>query len=159
MHLTLKHFTLILFSVLALLLPGCSTTPSKQSDNPSSSSYGDDADDYEEEPESYEDDAEDDDYDDDYVEDDNEEEEEDPYACNYSDGYHLATVDYYNPETEYSATYDLNVDVEGCEVTKIVFPRGGWLDDDHIIPADLDAWGTCTIYGEEGKIYEIQIND
>ena len=51
----------------------------------------------------------------------------------YEDGTYDASVDYYNPKTGYSATYDLEVDVEDGEVVRINFPKGGWLDDD-ILP-------------------------
>jgi hypothetical protein len=80
-------------------------------------------------------------------------------GCNFEDGTHSATVDYYNPETGYSQTYTLDVEVEDCEVVQINFPKGGWLDSDHITPAELDEDGSCNIDGEEGKTYEIQIDD
>lgn len=75
----------------------------------------------------------------------------------YQDGSHLAQVNYYNPETGYSATYTLYVEVEDNYVVQINFPNDGWLDDDHITPEMLDEAGTCTIYGEEGKSYEIRL--
>ena len=83
----------------------------------------------------------------------------DENGCRFEDGTHSATVDYYNPETGYSQTYTLNVEVENCEVVQIIFPRGGWLDSDHISPAELNEDGYCTIYGEDGKTYEIQIDN
>ncbi|SDD89839.1 peptidase associated/transthyretin-like domain-containing protein [Riemerella columbipharyngis] len=75
----------------------------------------------------------------------------------YSNGTYTATVDYYNSKTGYSATYTLDVEVEDGQVVQIDFPNGGYLDDDHIAPADLDEHGKTTIYGEDGKEYEIQI--
>ncbi len=91
------------------------------------------------------------------------EEENDEYSsssgCKFEDGTYSATVDYYNPETGYSQTYTLDVEVEDCEVVQIDFPNGGWLDSDHITPAELDEDGTCTVYGEDGKTYEIQIDN
>lgn len=83
----------------------------------------------------------------------------DENSCKIEDGTHLATVDYYNPETGYSQTYTLDVEVENCEVVQINFPRGGWLDSDHISPAELNEDGYCTIDGEDGKTYEIQIDN
>lgn len=80
-------------------------------------------------------------------------------GCKFEDGTYSATVDYYNPETGYSQTYTLDVEVEGCEVVQIDFPKGGWLDSDHITPTELDEDGTCTIDGEDGKTYEIQIDN
>ncbi len=83
----------------------------------------------------------------------------DENGCKFKDGTHSATVDYYNPETGYSQTYTLNVEVENCEVVQINFPSGGWLDSDHISPAELNEDGYCTIDGEDGKTYEIQIDN
>ena len=79
-------------------------------------------------------------------------------TCKFEDGTYSATVDYFNPETGYSQTYTLDVEVEGGEVVQIYLPNGGWLDSDHITPAELDEYGCCTIYGEDGKTYEIQID-
>lgn len=42
---------------------------------------------------------------------------------------------------------------------QIDFPNDGYLDEDHIDPAELDENGHCTIDGEEGKTYEIQLDD
>jgi len=80
-------------------------------------------------------------------------------ACKFEDGIHSATVDYYNPETDYSQTYTLDVEVNDCEVIQINFPKGGWLDSDHINPAEIDIDGICNIEGEDGKTYEIQIDN
>lgn len=83
----------------------------------------------------------------------------DDNGCKFEDGTHSATVDYYNPETGYSQTYTLDVEVENCEVVQINFPKGGWLDLDHISPAELDENSTCTIDGEEGKTYKVKIDN
>lgn len=82
---------------------------------------------------------------------------DDDERVGYQDGSYLAQVDYYNPETGYSATYTLYVEVENNYVVQINFPNDGWLDDDHIIPEMLDRGGSCTIYGEGGKTYEITL--
>lgn len=79
--------------------------------------------------------------------------------CNFKDDTYSATVDYNNPETNYSNTYTLEVDVENCQVVKISFPKGGWLDEDHISAADLDDNGNATVEGEDGKTYEIHIEN
>ena len=83
----------------------------------------------------------------------------DENGCKFEDGTHSATVDYTNSETGYSQTYTLDVEVENCEVVQINFPRGGWLDSDHITPAELEEDGSCTIEGDDGKTYEIQIDN
>lgn len=89
---------------------------------------------------------------------DEEEDEEYEEEEGYEDGTHYATVNYYNPETGYSGTYNLEVEVEDNEVTVIYFNNSGYLDDDHISPEELDDYGSATIYGEEGKTYEVQID-
>jgi hypothetical protein len=78
--------------------------------------------------------------------------------CNYEDGVHTATVYYTNPETGFSNTYTLDVEVYDCEVIQINFPNGGWLDSDHITPSGLDENGTCTVFGEDGKTYEVVLD-
>ena len=83
--------------------------------------------------------------------------EDEDGSCGWRDGTYSATVDYYNPETEFSNTYTLDVVVEGCQVTQINFPNGGWLDDDHISPADIDADGEAEVEGEEGKTYTVHL--
>lgn len=75
----------------------------------------------------------------------------------YPDDTYTATVNYYNPETSYSATYTLDVKVENNEVVEIDFPKGGWLDSSHITPDELDEEGHVSIDGEDGKTYDIQI--
>lgn len=77
--------------------------------------------------------------------------------CGYEDGTYSATVEYYNPDTDYSNTYSLDVKVEGCEVVQINFPKGGWLDSDHITPAVLED-GKCTIEDENGRTYEVELD-
>jgi hypothetical protein len=94
----------------------------------------------------------------------NEEEESDTFSnstsdCGLDDGSYSATVDYNNPATGYSATYTLDVDVEDCQVVQINFPNDGYLDEDHISAADLDDDGNASVYGEEGKTYEIKIDN
>jgi hypothetical protein len=88
---------------------------------------------------------------------DEEESEVDYSGCNYDDGTYAANVDYFNDETGFNNTYTLDVEVENCEVIQINFPNGGWLDSDHISPAELDDDGRCTIYGEDGKVYEVEV--
>jgi hypothetical protein len=75
----------------------------------------------------------------------------------FPDGTYSATVEYYNPETGYSATYTLDVDVQDGQVVEIHFPKGGYLDEHHITPADLDEDGDAEVEGEDGKTYSIHI--
>ena len=77
----------------------------------------------------------------------------------FEDGTYSATVDYRNSKTGHSATYTLDVDVEDGQVVQINFPNGGYVDDDHISPADLDEDGNASVDGEDSKTYEVQIDD
>lgn len=78
-------------------------------------------------------------------------------SCGYEDGTHSATVDYNNPETGYNATYTLDVQVADCEVTEIDFPKGGWLDDTHIAPAEVDEDGDASIEDDRGRTFDVHI--
>lgn len=80
-------------------------------------------------------------------------------GCKFEDGTYSATVNYNNPETAYSATYTLDVDVRDCQVVQINFPNDGYLDDDHISYADIDDDGNADVDGENGKTYQIQIDN
>ena len=80
-------------------------------------------------------------------------------GCNLDDGTYSANVGYNNPETGYSATYTLDVDVEDCQVVQINFPNDGYLDEDHISAADIDEDGNANVDGEDGKTYDIQIDN
>lgn len=80
-------------------------------------------------------------------------------SCKFEDGTYSSTVDYYNPETGYSATYTLDVDVRDCQIVQINFPNDGYLDDDHISYADIDDDGNASVNGEDGKTYQIQIDN
>jgi hypothetical protein len=80
-------------------------------------------------------------------------------ACKYEDGTYSATVDYNNSETGYSATYSLDVEVQDCQIVQINFPNDGYLDDDHISYADIEEDGSASVTGEDGKTYEIQIDN
>ena len=76
----------------------------------------------------------------------------------FENGTYPAFVDYYNPQTGYSASYYLDVEVEYNQITIIYFPNDGYLDDDHIWPDELDENGYAFIYGEDDKSYEVQID-
>jgi hypothetical protein len=140
-----RHFlTYVFFSIsLTTIFTSCSSKSEKQSESNSTNSYDRSSIDYSDKEEIN-------DETDDYTS---------SSGCKFDDGTYSATVDYYNPETGYSQTYTLDVEVEGCEVVQIDFPNGGWLDSDHITPAELDEYGNCTVDGEDGKTYEIQIDN
>lgn len=75
----------------------------------------------------------------------------------YPDGTYCAEVNYYNPNTGTSTKNDFNVDVENNELVKIQFPNGGWLDDSHFTPEELDENGYCSFTNDKGYKYEVQI--
>ncbi|WP_430399937.1 hypothetical protein [Flavobacterium sp.] len=75
----------------------------------------------------------------------------------YSDNTYCADVEYYNSNTGTRSTYTLNVEVENNEVTVIHFPNGGWLDDDHFYPEELDSNGYCSFTSDKGYEYSVQI--
>ena len=75
----------------------------------------------------------------------------------YPDGTYCADIDYYNPDTGTRSTYTLNVEVENNEVTVIYWPNGGWLDDSHFSPEELDSNGSCSFTSDKGYEYDIQI--
>lgn len=141
----IRHFlTYVFFSIsLTTIFTSCSSKSEKQSESNSTNSYDRSSIDYSDKEEIN-------DETDDYTS---------SSGCKFDDGTYSATIDYYNPETGYSQTYTLDVEVEGCEVVQIDFPNGGWLDSDHITPAELDEYGNCTVDGEDGKTYEIQIDN
>ncbi|MGF7040076.1 hypothetical protein [Mucilaginibacter lappiensis] len=74
------------------------------------------------------------------------------------DGSYSSTVDYTNPNTGYSATYTLSVEVSDGQVVQINFPNDGYLDEDHITAADIDEDGNANVEGEEGKTYDVHID-
>ena len=74
------------------------------------------------------------------------------------DGTYSADVDYYNPDTGYSASYTLDVEVQDGCVTTIYFPNDGYLDDSHFDATELDDDGNCVIYDDEGREFSIHID-
>lgn len=74
------------------------------------------------------------------------------------DGTYSATVGYYNPNSGTSSSYYLDVDVEDNHVITIYFNNGGFLDENHIEPGELDEDGYCIVHGEGGKTYEITLD-
>lgn len=75
----------------------------------------------------------------------------------YPDGTYCAEVTYHNPETGTTNTYTLNVEVENNELTEIYWNNGGWLDDSHFNPEQLNDSGQCSFTSDKGYEYEIEI--
>ena len=79
--------------------------------------------------------------------------------CAIEDGTHSATIDSYNPDTRHSATYTLDVEVKDCQVVQIDFNNGGYLDGDHIDPADIDENGDASVEDDQGRSFEVHIEE
>lgn len=75
----------------------------------------------------------------------------------YANGKYCADVTYYNPNTGTRNTYTLNVEVEDNELIKIYWGNGGWLDDSHFSPQELDQSGYCSFTSDQGNNYEVKI--
>lgn len=86
-------------------------------------------------------------------------EEEEYYSedYGYQDGTYCAEIEYYYSKTGTRSTYTLEVEIEDNELTKIYWPNGGWLDEDHFYPESLDESGFCSFTSDKGYEYEIQI--
>lgn len=88
----------------------------------------------------------------------NELEEYYSYDDGFESGDYCAEVDYYNPNTGTSSTYTLNVEVEDNVLVTVHWPNGGWLDETHYLPADLDEDGYCSFESDKGYEYEVRLN-
>ena len=75
----------------------------------------------------------------------------------YSDGTYCANVTYYNSNTGTEHTYRLNVDVENNELIRIHWNNGGWLDESHFTPQELDNSGYCSFTSDKGYAYKVAI--
>jgi hypothetical protein len=76
----------------------------------------------------------------------------------YKDGTYCAEVEYYNPSTGTRNTYDLDVEVEGGELTVIHWPNGGWLDNSHFYPENITD-GECEFTSEKGYRYMVTLGE
>lgn len=75
----------------------------------------------------------------------------------YEDGEYCADVQYFNPNTGTTSNYTLNVEVEDNELIVIHWANGGWLDNNHFYPEELDEDGWCSFESDKGYQYEVQI--
>jgi hypothetical protein len=83
--------------------------------------------------------------------------DEDVTEEGYADGTYCASVTYNNPNTGTENTYTLEVEVSGNQVTQINWNNGGWLDEDHFTPEELDVDGKCSFSSDKGYDYTIEI--
>ena len=89
---------------------------------------------------------------------DNEKEKADQTTCNFENGTHAATVEYYNPKTQHKAKYELKVNVKDCKVIRINFPNGGWLDEDHIPQTQIDRTNEAMLTDDKGRQWKVHLN-
>lgn len=75
----------------------------------------------------------------------------------YEDGTYCSKVTYYNPNTSTKSNYILNVEIEDGKLIKIYFPNGGWLDDSHFTPPELDENGYFDFISDQGYAYTVKI--
>lgn len=75
----------------------------------------------------------------------------------YKDGTYCADVEYYNPSTGTRNTYNLDVEVEGGELTVIHWPNTGWLDNSHFSPEDITD-GECEFTSDKGYRYTVTLS-
>lgn len=78
-------------------------------------------------------------------------------TCKLQDGLHKARVFYYNKKTNYSNTYDLEIEVKNCQVSQINFENGGYLDKNHINSSSIDPKGKATVTTDDNKTYKLNI--
>jgi len=66
-------------------------------------------------------------------------------------------VEYYNPHTGTHSSYELTVEVENDELVRINWPNGGWLDESHFSPEELEDDGSVTFTSDKGYEYTVNI--
>lgn len=74
----------------------------------------------------------------------------------YADGVYCAEVEYYYSETGTNSTYTLSVEIQNNLLVRIDWPNGGWLDDTHFTPPDIED-GTAEFTSDRGVDYTVRI--
>ena len=78
-------------------------------------------------------------------------------GCDFEDGKHSATVDYFNPKTGHRTKYELEVHVEDCKIVQIDFPNGGWLDEDHMPQTQINRNREVVFKDDKGRQWKIHL--
>lgn len=78
--------------------------------------------------------------------------------CDFKDGIHSATVDYFNPKTKHTAKYELNVHVKDCQIVQIDFPNGGKLDESHISQKPINGNREAELQDDKGRQWKIHLH-
>ncbi len=80
-----------------------------------------------------------------------------PYACIFEDGAYPATVIQRNSISKDSTFFArIPVEIEGCLVLAIRFPKGSKFLQDTLQINDIDDLGNSIIQGKNGNYYVIQ---
>ncbi|MFL0162963.1 hypothetical protein U0R11_11225 [Aquirufa sp. 1-SAACH-A3] len=80
-----------------------------------------------------------------------------PYACIFEDGAYPATVIQRNSITKDSTVFErIAVEIEGCFVIGIRFPKGSKFLQETLEINDIDDLGNSIIQGKNGNYYIIQ---
>lgn len=74
----------------------------------------------------------------------------------FEDGEYCAEIHYYYSQTGTSSDYTLLVEVEDGKLIKILWSNGGWLDDSHFEPTDIED-GTTEFTSYKGVEYSVNI--
>ncbi len=75
----------------------------------------------------------------------------------YSDGQYCALITYYNPNTGTRSNYDLTIEIEDGLLTVIHWPNGGWLDESHFTPEEVDENGDVAFTTDRGYQYQVHV--
>lgn len=84
--------------------------------------------------------------------------DEDTDDSEITDGIYCAEIEYYNPNTGSSNTYNLDVEVEYGDLVKIYWPNRGWLDSSHFTPTDITS-GSCFFVNDKGYEYNVTLEE
>tara|TARA_R110000868_G_scaffold93190_1_gene258038 strand:+ start:3376 stop:3936 length:561 start_codon:yes stop_codon:yes gene_type:complete len=76
----------------------------------------------------------------------------------YEDGTYCAEIEYYYHKTGTRSTYTLEVEIIDNELTKIYWSNGGWLDDSHFDPPEIED-GHAEFISDRGIEYFIEITE
>ena len=74
----------------------------------------------------------------------------------FADGDYCAQVKYYNPSTRHAAVYTLNVKLRDNRLVEIYWPNGGWYDNTHFSPADIED-GDAEFVSDRNVEYRVVI--
>ena len=74
----------------------------------------------------------------------------------FDNGEYCAEIHYYYSQTGTSSNYTLLIEVEDGKLIKILWSNGGWLDDTHFDPPDIED-GTTEFTSFEGVQYTVKI--